>query len=264
METDPSVRLSVLPALGEAAADPRTDQDAATAARAVLADVLCGDDAVMWVAAVYASAGPEPDSAVRHLDRLVEVFSDAAVRPRFEDVWFVPDVEGPCSREIVLWRVARLFEHAPASQLSLLTRVIEAGRRTGDALLCREAMDPAWRLLVDRPSVGGVLLSLAGELLDDPDGAVRLRAVNMLAAPQAGTELRHLTRAGQEPWALPVGCSASSRRTITPIIAQRITVSECAGSLRRPRCAARQHLSPITTPTSVLAGRPTVAAAGLS
>ncbi|GAA1126253.1 hypothetical protein GCM10009663_75800 [Kitasatospora arboriphila] len=182
VETDPAVRLAVLLALGEAASDPRTDQEAVTAARAVLADVLGGDDPVMWVAAVHASAGPEPGSAALHLDRLVEVFSDLAVRPRFEEAWFVPSVEDPCTREIVLWWIARLFEHAPEVQLSFLTRLIEAAGRTGDALLCREAMDLAWQLLLERRSVGGTLLPLAGRLLDDPDGAVRYRAANMLAA----------------------------------------------------------------------------------
>ncbi|WP_030276820.1 hypothetical protein [Streptomyces sp. NRRL B-24484] len=180
-ETDPAVRLSVLLALGEAAADPRTGPEAATDARAVLTDVLGGDDPVMWVAAVHASAGPEPASALPRLERLVEVFSDRAVRPRFEDVWFVPSVEGPCTREDVLWWIARLFEHAPQVQLSFLTRLIEAAGPTGDALLCREAMDIAWRLLVERPSAGGALLPLAGALLGDPDGAVRYRAASMLA-----------------------------------------------------------------------------------
>ncbi|GAA0703471.1 hypothetical protein GCM10010193_67950 [Kitasatospora atroaurantiaca] len=182
VETDPAVRLPVLIALGEAAAEPEADQDAVDAARAALADVLGGDDPVMWVAAVYASAGLDRELAVRQLDRLVEVFSDLGVRPRFEDVWFVPNVEGPCDRETLVWWVARRLEHDPEAKLSFTARLIEASRWTGDALLCREALDVAWQLLIQRRSVAPTLLPLAGGLLDDPDGAVRLRAANILAA----------------------------------------------------------------------------------
>ncbi|MEV7524728.1 HEAT repeat domain-containing protein [Streptomyces sp. NPDC091371] len=180
VETDLTVRLPVLLALGEAAADPAADRDAVEAVRAVLADVLGGDDPVMWVGAVHASRDSE--LAIRHLDRLVEVFSDLAVRPRFAEMWFVPTVDGPCEREDVLWWIERGFESDPEVRLSFVTRLIEAARWAGDALLCREAMDLAWRMLLERRSVAAVLLPLAGGLLDDPDGAVRLRAANMLAA----------------------------------------------------------------------------------
>ncbi|MER8186855.1 HEAT repeat domain-containing protein [Kitasatospora sp. NPDC094015] len=181
-EQDRSVRPAVLLALGDAAADPGTEPDAADLARAVLVQAQAGDDPVLYVAAVYAAAGPDPRQAVRQLDRLVEVFSDPAARPRFEDVWFAPGCDDACSREDLLWWIDRRLECDPQAQLSFATRLIEAASRTGDRLLGREAMDLAWRHLVERRSAAEVLLPLAGGLLADPDGAVRLRAVNVLAA----------------------------------------------------------------------------------
>ncbi|MFI9103162.1 hypothetical protein ACIGXA_21835 [Streptomyces fildesensis] len=179
VESDPAVRLPVLLALGEVASGG-TERDADDA-RAVLAGVLDGDDPVLWLAAVDASAGYDRDLPVRQMERLLEVFSDLALRPRFEEVWYTTTVEGPWNREEVLRSTAWSFRHDPEAQLSFAVRLVRTAHRTGDAALCREALDLAWQILTERRSVGAVLLPLAGELLADPDGAVRLRAANILA-----------------------------------------------------------------------------------
>ncbi len=181
VERHRAVRPALLLALGEAAAEPGLEAGAVDAARAVLADVLGGDDPVLWVAAVYASADLDRELPVRRLDRLVEVFSDLAVLPLFENVWFVSHTDGPCTRENLLWWIARRLEHAPEAALSFATRLIEASSRTGDAAMCREAMDLLWRYLTERRSVAPAVLPLAGALLGSTDHGIRFRAVNLLA-----------------------------------------------------------------------------------
>ncbi|MDH6130287.1 HEAT repeat domain-containing protein [Kitasatospora sp. GP82] len=184
VEPDPTVRLPLLLALGEAAsgeAGAGRTGDAFDEARAVLAEVLGGDDPVLWVAAVHASAGLDRELPVRQMDRLIKVFSDPALRPRFEEVWYTPDVDGPWTREDLVRSTAWKPAHDPGAELSFAVRLIETADRTGDAALCRVALDLAWRLLTKRRSVETALLPLAGRLLTDPDGAVRLRAANMLA-----------------------------------------------------------------------------------
>ncbi|WP_143659798.1 hypothetical protein [Streptomyces pharetrae] len=179
-ETDPTVRLPVLLALGEAAAgcaDART----VDLVRGVLDEVLRTGGPVMRVAAVRAWAAFDPQVAVRELDLLVDVFSDRAVRPRFEAVWFVPDIEVPLNREDVLSWLTHRLEHAPRTALAFLTRLIDAAHRSGDAPLCREALDEAWQLLVVHPSTAETLLPLAGALLADADDGVRYRAAHLLA-----------------------------------------------------------------------------------
>jgi len=188
-ETDPTVRLPLLLALGEAVSgeaasgdvgDGRTG-DAVGDARAVLADALSGHDPVLWVAAVHACAGLDRELPVRQLDRLIEVFSDLALRPRFEEVWYTPAVDGPWTREELVRSTAWLLAQDPDAELSFAVRLVETASRTEDAALCREALDLGWRLLTKRRSVEAALLPLAGGLLTDPDGAIRLRAANMLA-----------------------------------------------------------------------------------
>ncbi|SOB88456.1 HEAT repeat domain-containing protein [Streptomyces sp. 1331.2] len=191
-ETDPTVRPALLLALGEAAAAASGREDDATAVRAVLAEVLDGDDPVLWVAAVHASAALDRDLPVRRLDRLIEVFADPAVRPRFEAVWYTPAVDGPWTREDVVRSTGWLLAHDHDAELRFAVRLIEtaeaieaaeAAGRTGDPALCQEALDLGWRLLTARRSadVEGTLLPLAGGLLTDPDAGVRLRAANILA-----------------------------------------------------------------------------------
>nr|WSW57512.1 HEAT repeat domain-containing protein [Streptomyces sp. NBC_00998] len=182
-EPDPTVRLPLLLALGEAAASGEAGEagEHADDARAVLAALLDGDDPVLWVAAVHASAELDRELPVRQVDRLIEVFSDLALRPRFESVWHTPDVEIPWTREDLVRSTAWLLRHDPEAELSFAMRLVETAQRSGDAALCREALDVAWRLLTERRSVEAALLPLAGGLLTDPDGAVRLRAANILA-----------------------------------------------------------------------------------
>ncbi|WP_149830436.1 HEAT repeat domain-containing protein [Streptomyces tailanensis] len=178
-ETDPTVRVSVLLALGTAT---RTaDADAVDRVRAVLTEVLRTDDPVMRVVAVHAWAWFEPRAAVRELDLLVEVLSDPAVRPRFEAIWYVPDVESAFTREDVVSWAAGLFKDVPHAALDFVIRLIDVARRNGDAPLCRASLDEAWRLLVLRPSAASALLPLAGALLADPDDGVRYRAAHLLA-----------------------------------------------------------------------------------
>ncbi|WP_327270922.1 HEAT repeat domain-containing protein [Streptomyces sp. NBC_01224] len=179
-ETDPAVRLPVLLALGTAAARP-ADAGTVDRVRAVVAEVLRTDAPVMRVAAVHAWAAFDPQAPVRELDVLVEVLSDRAVRPQFEAIWYVPDVDSAFTREDVVSWAAHLFEGAPRTALSFVVRLIHAARRNGDTLLCRAALDEGWRLLVVRPSAASALLPLASALLADPDDGVRYRAAHLLA-----------------------------------------------------------------------------------
>ncbi|MEV0991207.1 hypothetical protein [Streptomyces sp. NPDC049949] len=155
VEADPTVRLPLLLALGGAASREAAPAEAAPAeagepareARAVLAGVLEGDDPVLRLAAVHASAELDRELPVRQLDRLIEVFSDLALRPRFESVWYTPDIETPWTREDLVRSTALLLGHDPEAELSFAVRLVESARRSGDGALCREALDLAWRLL---------------------------------------------------------------------------------------------------------------------
>ncbi|MFK4107505.1 hypothetical protein [Streptomyces sp. NPDC002176] len=179
-EKDPTVRLPLLLALGTAAARsaPAGPVDQV---RTVVAEVLRTDDPVMRVAAVHAWAAFDPRAPVRELDRLVEILSDPAVRPRFEAIWYEPDVESAFTREDVISWTAHLLEGAPRTALAFVVRLVDAARRNGDTLLCRAALDEAWRLLVVQPVAASSLLPLAGALLADSDDGVRYRAAHLLA-----------------------------------------------------------------------------------
>ncbi|WP_406210455.1 hypothetical protein OH807_40735 [Kitasatospora sp. NBC_01560] len=192
LETDPTVRVPLLLAFGEAIAAASDEAGSGGAvdeagsravdeARAVLAALADGDDPVLRVAAVHAWSDFDRDLPVRQLDRLIEVYSDAASRPRFEEAWYTPGVEGPWTREDVVRSTARKLGHDLDAELRFAVRLAGTADRTGDAALCREALDVAWRLLTERRSVEATLLPLAGALLTSPDGAVRLRAANILA-----------------------------------------------------------------------------------
>lgn len=179
-ETDPTVRLPVLLALGTAAA-ASTEAGSVDRVRTVVAGVLRTAGPAMRVAAVHAWAAFDPRAPVRELDLLVEVLSDPGTRPRFEETWYVPDVDGAFTREDVVSWTAHLFEDAPDTALAFVVRLIDAARRNGDTLLCRAALDEAWQLLVVRPSAASALMPLAGALLTDPDDGVRYRAAHLLA-----------------------------------------------------------------------------------
>ncbi|MFD3584366.1 hypothetical protein [Streptomyces sp. NPDC058683] len=179
-ETDPTVRLPVLLALGAAAAaDAGTE--AVDRVHAVVREVLRSGPDVMRVAAVHAWAAFDALAPVRELDLLVEILSDPTVRPRFEDIWYEPDVDHAFSAaDLVTWTAA-LFKDVQTTALRFVVRLVGAARRTGDAPLCRAALDEAWRLLLVRPSTASELLPLAGGLLADPDAGVRYRAAHLLA-----------------------------------------------------------------------------------
>ncbi|TVZ90502.1 hypothetical protein [Streptomyces sp. BK340] len=179
-ETDPTVRLPVLLALGAAAADVG-EAEPVDRVRAVVAEALRTDGPVMRVAAVHAWAAFDAQASVRELDLLVEVLSDPAVRPQFEAIWYVPDIDSALTREDVISWTTHLFEGAPQTALAFVVRLIGAARRNGDTLLCRAALDEGWRLLVVRPSAASALLPLAGALLAEPDDGVRYRATHLLA-----------------------------------------------------------------------------------
>ncbi|MER5788345.1 hypothetical protein [Streptomyces sp. NPDC001980] len=172
------MRLPLLLALGTAAAD---SAEAEARVRAVVQEVLRAGPAVMRVAAVHAWSAFDAQAPVREVDLLVEILSDPTLRPRFEDIWYVPNIDDAFSRSDVASWTAFLFEDAPAAALRFLVRLVGAARRTGDAPLCGAALDEAWRLLVVRPSAAPELLPLAGELLADPDTGVRYRAAHLLA-----------------------------------------------------------------------------------
>ncbi|MFK0024500.1 hypothetical protein [Streptomyces sp. NPDC090798] len=181
-ETDPAMRLPVLLQLGRVAAEAaEADARPVDEVRTVLDGVLRDGDPVMKVAAVIAWAQLDPQEPVRRIDLLVETLSDLAVRPRFEEIWYVSAVEEPFSREAVVTWAAELFDHDARTAASFVVRLADAAARTGDTELSQAVLDEAWRLLVLRPSAAPALLPVAGRLLDDPADPVRLRAAHLLA-----------------------------------------------------------------------------------
>ncbi|MFF1692186.1 hypothetical protein ACFVXC_00970 [Streptomyces sp. NPDC058257] len=179
-ETDPTVRLPVLLALGTAAADS-AHAGQVDRVREAVAEALRTEGPAMRVAAVHAWAAFDPQAAVRELDLLVEALSDPAARPQFEAIWYVPDVDGVFTREDVVSWTAHLFEGVPRTALAFVVRLLDAARHNGDTLLCRAALDEGWRLLVVHPAAASALLPLAGALLAEPDDGVRYRAAHLLA-----------------------------------------------------------------------------------
>ncbi|MCD7445115.1 HEAT repeat domain-containing protein [Streptomyces lincolnensis] len=173
-EPDPTVRLPVLFALGDVAADAEV--------RTILTGLLRDSDPVLRVAAVHALARREPQIAVRELDSLVRDLTDPAVRSRWEAVWYVPDVEEPFSREDVAHWTAALFEGEPATVTRFLLGLAGAADPAGDADLLRTVMEWSWRSLTSHRSVEAALLPLAGGRLDHADAEVRLTAAHVLAA----------------------------------------------------------------------------------
>ncbi|MEU5806585.1 hypothetical protein [Streptomyces sp. NPDC047718] len=177
-ETDPSVRVPLLLALGRAAA---SDGPAAEV-RALLDGLLHGDDRVLRVTAVIAAAPLDPRTPQRALPVLLELLADPALAPEFEKVWYEIDCEYPYDRDDVVSRVVHLLEqHDPLTAVSFVADLAAAGRRTGDAGLRRCALDGAWKLLRDRPSPAAAVLPLAAGLLEDEEDGVRYRAAHLLA-----------------------------------------------------------------------------------
>ncbi|SOE57665.1 hypothetical protein SAMN05446589_1245 [Streptomyces sp. OV198] len=132
----------------------------------MLDGLLRDGEPVMKVAAVIAWAPFDPQEPVRRIDLLVETLSDLAVRPRFEEIWYMSDVEEPFTREAVVTRAAELFDHDSRTAASFVVRLADAAARTGDTELSEAVLDEAWRLLVLRPYAAPALLPVAGRLLE--------------------------------------------------------------------------------------------------
>ncbi|QKW18997.1 hypothetical protein HUT16_07900 [Kitasatospora sp. NA04385] len=130
-ESEPSVRLSLLRALAATGT---------TGARAVLAETLTEEHPALYVAAVHASAAFDADLPVRHLDRLLILLTDPALRPLFENVWYTPHRPGPLTREHLLWSTYGLLAHRPDLQGAFPGELLAAADRADDEALRREAV----------------------------------------------------------------------------------------------------------------------------
>ncbi|WP_030764337.1 MULTISPECIES: HEAT repeat domain-containing protein [unclassified Streptomyces] len=180
-ETDPSVQVALLLALGRAAAAEDLTEETDAEVRAVLDGLLRGEDPVLRVAAAVASVPLDPRAVVRAHPVLLEILVDPALAPRFGEVWYAPACEYPFEREDVAARVVELLEPDTTVATSFVTALAATGGRIGDAGLRRCAVDQAWRLLLTRPSVAAAVLPLAAGLLADPDDDVRYKAAHLLA-----------------------------------------------------------------------------------
>ncbi|MBT2401875.1 hypothetical protein [Streptomyces sp. ISL-100] len=180
-ETDLSVRVTVLLALGEAAAAEGLTGATVAEVRAVLDHVHHGEDPVLRVAAVIATAHLDPQAPLRAYPMLLELLTDPPLAPEFGRVWYTLNCEYPYNREDVAAWVVDLLGHDTAVATSFVADLAEAAGRTDDAGLRRCALDEAWRLLVVRPSAAAALLPLAAGLLADPDDDVRYKAAHLLA-----------------------------------------------------------------------------------
>ncbi|MFG2713611.1 HEAT repeat domain-containing protein [Streptomyces goshikiensis] len=183
-EEDRSVRLTLLLALGEAAAAEDPAGGPAAEVRAVLDGVRDGEDRVLRVAAVMAAAPVDPQAPLRAVPMLLELLTDPALAPEFEALpWYTLDCEYPYDRNDVAGWVVRLLGRDPAVAASFVAGLAAAGAedRTADAGLRRCALDEGWRLLVDRPGAAPALLPVAAGMLADPDDDVRYKAVHLLA-----------------------------------------------------------------------------------
>ncbi|MFE9634700.1 hypothetical protein [Streptomyces sp. NPDC006463] len=191
-ETDPSVRVTTLLAMGEAAAaeDAAGAEDPAGAkaaeVRAVLDAVVHGEDPVLRVAGVIATAPLDPQAPLRDCPMLLELLTDPALAPEFETVWYTLNCEYPYDRDAVAAWAVHLLGQDTMVATSFVAGLAEAGNRTDDEGLRRCALDAAWRLLVVRPSVAAAVLQLAAGMLADPDDDVRYKAAHLLAVSGRG------------------------------------------------------------------------------
>ncbi|MFF4420981.1 HEAT repeat domain-containing protein [Streptomyces sp. NPDC001549] len=180
-ETDLSVQVALLPALGRAAADEDPTESTGAEVRAVLDGLRHGGNPVLRVAAVIASAPLDPRAALRAHPMLLEILADPVLAPEFGRVWYTLDREIPYERKDVAAWVVELLELDMTVATSFVAALAETGSRIGDAELRRCALDEAWRLLLARPSVGAAVLPLAAGLLADPDDDVRYQAAHLMA-----------------------------------------------------------------------------------
>ncbi|MFG2976949.1 HEAT repeat domain-containing protein [Streptomyces sp. NPDC048331] len=180
-ETAPSVQVPLLLALGRAAADEDLTKETDAEVRAVLDGLLHGEDPVLRVAAVVASAPLDPQAVSRARPMLLELLTDPVLAPRFGEVWYTVDCELPYERDDVAAWVVELLDPDMTAATSFLAALVDIGSRIGDAELRRCVVDQAWRLLVTRPSAAAAVLPLAAGLLTDPDDDVRYKAAHLLA-----------------------------------------------------------------------------------
>ncbi|MFI1650391.1 hypothetical protein ACH4XT_26055 [Streptomyces avidinii] len=181
VETDLSVRVALLLALGPAAAAEHPGRSTAAEVRAVLDAALHGENPVLRVAAVIAAASLDPRSVLRARPMLLELLTDPVLAPEFEEVWYTVHCEIPCLRSDIVARVVELLEFEPAVATAFVTALAETGSRIGDAELRRCAVDEAWHLLSARPSAAAAVLPLAAGLLADPVDDVRYKAAHLMA-----------------------------------------------------------------------------------
>lgn len=181
VETDPSVQVALLVALGRAAADEDLTESMDAEVRAVLDGLLHDENPVLRVAAVVASSPLDPQAVPRAVPELLEILTDPVVAPRFGEVWYALECEYPYDRNDVAEWVGGLLEPDLTAATSFVAALAEAGSRMDDAGLRRCAVDQAWRLLSARPSVAAAVLPLAAGLLADPDDDVRYKAAHLLA-----------------------------------------------------------------------------------
>lgn len=181
VETDLSVRVTLLLALGEAAASEDPASATADEVCAVLDAALHGEDRVLRVAAVIATCFLDPQAALRACPMLLDILCDPALAPEFGRVWYTLNCEYPYDRGNVAGWVVGLLERDTGVAVSFVAGLAEAGSRTGDADLRRCALDEAWRLLERRPSAATTFLPMAAGLLADPDDDVRYKATHLLA-----------------------------------------------------------------------------------
>ncbi|WP_030728231.1 HEAT repeat domain-containing protein [Streptomyces sp. NRRL S-237] len=181
VETDPSVQVALLVALGRAAAEEDLTESTDAEVRAVLDGLLHGENPVLRVAAVVASAPLDPQAVPRAVPELLQILTDPVHAPRFGEVWYTLECEYPYDRNDVAEWVGALLEPDLTAATSFVAALAEAGTRIGDAELRRCAVDQAWRLLSTRPSAASAVLPLAAGLLADPDDDVRYKAAHLLA-----------------------------------------------------------------------------------
>ncbi|MCX5397647.1 hypothetical protein [Streptomyces sp. NBC_00102] len=194
-ETEPSIRLNLLWALGRAAAgEVRRGSLAGVTAeevRAVFEGEVRDGSPAMRIAALEGWADLDHDVLERHSDLLVEVFAGGDVdetRRDFEKLSYLPEAEEFLSRENGLHGIMLGFAGAPGPAVSFIVRLAGEAARNGDAPLLRAALESAWELLADHRSVEPALLPLAGSLLTCPDPGARLWAGYVLAVLGARSE----------------------------------------------------------------------------
>ncbi|MFC8450123.1 HEAT repeat domain-containing protein [Kitasatospora sp. NPDC057223] len=166
-ETEPSLRIRLLLRLGSVAAP--TDDEARTTLTAT------AGTPVLRLAALRGLNRLDPDGAAGRVDGLVELFTDPSKPASVELLWHPA---GEDYRPELSDLVLPTAEDLPGEVAARFTARLARGGRPDLRLA---ALDAAWRVLVSRPSAGPGLLAVAGELLDDPDPRIRVRAAHLLA-----------------------------------------------------------------------------------